>query len=76
MRRISLLVSQIRLERAEVSGFRRAAPGAPADAMPCGLSSGLDVLEPNTVQRVEPENWLPLGLLIELLPESLDLIGF
>jgi hypothetical protein len=28
MHRISLLVSQIRLERAEVSGFHQAAPGA------------------------------------------------
>jgi hypothetical protein len=33
------LVSQIRLERAEVSGFRRRGPGAPAGATPCGLSS-------------------------------------
>src|SRR5215211_6419676 len=29
MRRISLMVSQIRLERAEVSGFRRAEPRSP-----------------------------------------------
>jgi len=28
------------------------------------------------VQRVKPEVRLPLGLLVELLPESLDLIGF
>jgi len=43
--------------------------------LPVGPLQGLDPAH-LVVQRIETEVRLPLGLLIELLPESLDLIGF
>lgn len=42
--------------------------------LPVGSLQGLDPAH-LVVQRIETEVRLPLGLLVELLPESLDLIG-